>query len=230
MKNIAIILAGGSGNRFSSILPKQFLKIDNKTILEYSITAFEDCEQIDEIIVVSNANYLQETQEIIAQCNFKKIKGILKGGKERYNSSLSAIEFIENECNMIFHDAVRPLVSKKIIADVIEALKSYSAVNVAIPASDTILEVAENKQFIKHILNRNLLYQAQTPQAFKWTMIKKAYELGLKSDNFMVTDDCGVVKKYLPDEQIFIVNGEQTNIKITYPSDIEIAKILLRNN
>jgi len=130
---------------------------------------------------------------------------------------------------MIFHDAVRPLVSEQIIQNVIKALKDYSAINVAIPATDTILEVSDNKQFIKQIPNRNFLYQAQTPQAFKWSVIKKAYELGLKSDNFMVTDDCGVVKKYLPGETIFIVEGSQTNIKITYPSDIEVAKSIMKH-
>jgi len=229
MKNIAIILAGGSGNRFASNLPKQFLTINNKTILEYSIEAFENSNLIDDIIIVANPNYFQETQQIVSQRDFKKIVAILKGGKERYNSSLSAIKFIENECNMIFHDAVRPLVSEQIIQNVIKALKDYSAINVAIPATDTILEVSDNKQFIKQIPNRNFLYQAQTPQAFKWSVIKKAYELGLKSDNFMVTDDCGVVKKYLPGETIFIVEGSQTNIKITYPSDIEVAKSIMKH-
>jgi len=228
MKNIAVILAGGTGNRFASVLPKQFLTIKNRTILEYSISAFENCEQINEILIVSNPNFLQNTKEIISKCNFKKVSAVLNGGKERYNSSLAAIDFIENECNMIFHDAVRPLVSNQIIQNVIDALKIYSVVNVAIPASDTILEVTTDKQFIKQIPNRNYLFQAQTPQAFKWSVIKKAYEIGLKDDNFLVTDDCGVVNKYLPTEKIFIVNGEHTNLKITYPSDIEIVESFLK--
>jgi len=227
LKNIAIILAGGSGNRFASNLPKQFSKIENKTILEYSIDAFEQNKQIDEIIVVSNPSFIEKTQEIIQVNSFTKIKAVLGGGKERYHSSLTAINFIENECNLIFHDAVRPFVSQQIIDNIIQALSTYNAVNVAVPASDTILEVTENKNFIKEIPDRNFLFQAQTPQAFRWSAIKKAYQIGLKDDNFKVTDDCGVVKNYLPQEAIFVVKGEQTNIKITYPSDIELAKILL---
>ncbi len=229
MKNIAIILAGGSGNRFASILPKQFLKVNNKTILEYSINAFQQNELIHQIIVVSNPNYINETKEIIAKNNYTKLLAVLNGGKERYDSSLSAINFIKEESNLIFHDAVRPLVSQKIITNVVTALNKYSAVNVAIPASDTILEVSDNENIIKSIPDRRFLYQAQTPQAFKWTIIKNAYKIGLNSEDFRVTDDCGVVNKYLPKEEIYIVQGEQKNIKITYPTDIQIMEQLMRN-
>ena len=229
MKNIAVILAGGSGNRFASILPKQFLKVNNKTILEYSINAFQQNKLIHQIIVVSNSNYIKETKEIIAENNYTKLLAVLKGGKERYDSSLSAINFIKEESNLIFHDAVRPLVSGEIITNVVTALSKYSAVNVAIPASDTILEVSENKSLIRNIPDRRFLYQAQTPQAFKWSVIKNAYKIGLNNKDFRVTDDCGVVNKYLPKEEIYIVQGEQKNIKITYPTDIQIMEQLMRN-
>jgi len=226
VKNIAVILAGGSGNRFGTDIPKQFLKIDNKTILEYSIEAFQRNININEILVVSNSNFIDEVTALVSENSFHKVKKILNGGKERYHSSLSAINYISEECNLIFHDAVRPLVSQAIINNVIYALGEYLAINVAIPASDTILELSDKKNFIKNIPNREFLFQAQTPQAFKWAIIKKAYEIGMTDPEFKVTDDCGVVNKYLPEIPIFVVPGEQTNLKLTYPSDVSILKTI----
>jgi len=225
--NIAVILAGGSGKRFGADLPKQFLEINGKTILQYSIEAFEKNQKIHEIIVVSNPQFIKKTTEIIKNSNYSKIVAILEGGNERYESSLNAIKFISKECNLLLHDAVRPFVSQQIIDNVIEALEKYNAVSVAVPVSDTILQSNENQLFIESVPNRNFLFAAQTPQAFKWSVLKKAYEIGLKSENFIATDDASVIKKYLPNEQIFIGKGEQTNIKITYSSDILIAKLLI---
>ncbi len=226
MKNIAVILAGGSGNRFGTEIPKQFLKIDDKTILEYSIEAFQKNNNINEILVVSNPNFIKNVNALVSENSFHKVSKILNGGKERYHSSLSAINYILEECNLIFHDAVRPLVSQAIIDNVVFALREYSAINVAIPASDTILELFDNKDFIKNIPSREFLFQAQTPQAFRWSVIKKAYEIGMTDPGFKVTDDCGVVNKYLPETPIFVVRGEQTNLKLTYPSDVSIFKTI----
>ena len=151
--------------------------------------------------------------------SFNKLKKILLGGKERYHSSLAAINAYDEEVNFLFHDSVRPLVNERIISDCIRALLTYNAVDVAIPTTDTIIQVDDNNEIVK-IPSRILLRNGQTPQAFKRSVIKAAYEKALLDPLFKTTDDCGVVLKYLPDESIYVVNGEQFNMKLTYKEDI----------
>ncbi len=127
---------------------------------------------------------------------------------------------------MIFHDAVRPFVEDRIIDECLDRLETYNAIDVAIPAVDTIIEV--DKNLIKNIPNRDNMMQGQTPQCFKLTTIKKAYKYASKDKDFKPTDDCGVVKKYLEDEKIYVVKGDIKNIKITHPQDIFIADKLFQ--
>ena len=219
MKNIAIILAGGFGQRLGDTTPKQFLKLAGKKVIEHTIDVFQNHPLIDEIVVVSNPNYVQEVESILVKNEYSKIKKILKGGKERYHSSLAAINAYEGEVNMIFHDAVRPLVNDRIISDCINALKTYNAVDVAIKTTDTIIKV-DAADHITGIPAREYLRNGQTPQAFKRSTIKRAYELALKDVDFQTTDDCGVVYKYLPEEFVYVVKGEQFNMKLTYKEDL----------
>jgi len=224
MKNVAVILAGGKGVRFGNSKPKQFLKVAGKLIIEHTITAFQNHNLIDEVAVVCHKDYIPTVEDIVNKNQFTKVKRILNGGEQRSDSSLSAINAYsqENDINLIFHDAVRPLVSEKIITDCVETLKKYNAVAVAVDSTDTIFEV-DNK-FIVNIPDRNNLKKAQTPQAFKLNTIKKAYNSALKDSNFQSTDDCGVVKKYLSEEPIYVVAGEETNIKITYKEDLSVSE------
>ena len=149
------------------------------------------------------------------------MKKLLKGGDERYLSSLSAIRAYEQfpDCNLIFHDAVRPLISHQIIKDVVHALQNYRAVDVAVPATDTIIEVDAQGEIITNIPNRKFLRRGQTPQGFKLEVIKKAYEIGLQDPNFVSSDDCGTVIKYLPEEKVYVVPGAESNMKLTYKED-----------
>lgn len=141
-KNIAVILAGGVGSRLGLSTPKQFFKVAGKMVVEHTIDAFERNSQIDEIAIVSNPFYVSEFENMVLKNGWEKIKKILKGGKERYDSSLSAIEaYAGSEVNLIFHDAVRPLISQRILNDVIAALDKYEAIDVALPSADTIIEV-----------------------------------------------------------------------------------------
>lgn len=218
-KNIAVILAGGKGVRLGGERPKQFLKIAGKKVMEHTLSVFQEHPLIDEIIVVSNADYIRDVEEISVVNTFSKVTKILAGGEERYHSSLAAIKAYEGEeVNLIFHDAVRPLVSQRIISDCIAALEKYNAVDVAVKTTDTIIAVSN--KFITTIPDRNSLNNGQTPQAFKLKTIQLAYENALMDANFKATDDCGVVKKYLPEEQIYVVEGEQYNMKLTYKEDI----------
>lgn len=227
-KNIAVVLAGGSGRRIGGDLPKQFLQVGRRRIIEYSIEAFEKNAGIDEIAVVVNKDFVSLMEEIVAANSWSKLKHILNGGNERSDSSMSAIRAYEGiDCNLIFHDAVRPMVSQRIISDVVLALETYNSVAVAVPATDTIVKVDESGRMISEILQRQLLRCQQTPQAFRYETIAQAYKFALADPNFVATDDCGVVSRYLPNEKIFIVDGEDSNIKVTYPKDLSLLENLI---
>lgn len=224
MKNYAIILASGTGSRFGADIPKQFVKIADKTILEHTIEIFEKSEYINEIFIVITPEYRDFAQEIILKNSYKKVTKLLNGGEIRKESSYIGINAIEDEeANVLIHDCARPFVSQRIIKDCIKALEQYSAVGVAIPTSDTIVET--NNGIIKNVPPRSNLMRMQTPQGFKMSVIKEAHELSKNDKNF--TDDCGlIVKNGLCD--VYIVNGDDKNIKITYPSDISLAEKLLQ--
>lgn len=218
--NIAVILAGGSGSRLGRDCPKQFLKVAGKLIIEHTIDVFEHHNRVDEIAVVCKEEYIQQIESLILKNKYTKLHKVLVGGKERYHSSLSAIAAYQNDDdNLIFHDAVRPLVTARIIDDCLDAMSHYRAIDVAIKTTDTIIAVDSNSTIL-NIPNRALLYNGQTPQCFKRGVIRKAYEIALQDPNFSTTDDCGVVKKYLPEEPIYVVAGETFNMKVTYAEDL----------
>lgn len=224
-KNIAIILASGKGSRYKNDIPKQFVKIAGKTVLEHTIEIFENAEGIDEIFVVIIPEYRHFAEEILIKNNYKKVSKILNGGETRKESSCIGINAVEeNEVNVIIHDCARPFLSQKIIKDCIKALEKYNAIDVAISSADTIIKVDENN-IICDIPNRADLRRGQTPQCFKLSTIKKAHELSKNDSNF--TDDCGLIVKYnLCD--VYVVEGDVENIKITYPSDIFMADRLFQ--
>lgn len=227
--NIAVILAGGTGSRFGNEIPKQFLEIAGKTVIEHSVNVFETHPKIDEIAIVIHRDFVETIENFVIKNCWKKVKKILIGGEERHFSSLAAIDAFTDfpNCNLLFHDAVRPLVSHEIINNVIEALKNYSAVSVAIPSIDTLYFINPQNKIIESIPNRAHLMRAQTPQAFKQQTIKEAYQIAFQDSDFSSTDDCGIVKKYLPNEPIFVVDGEESNSKLTYKEDlIFIEKII----
>lgn len=229
MKNVAIILAGGAGHRLGEKLPKQFLEINNKTVLAHTIEKFDTHPAIGEIAVVIHKDYIETARNIIHKEGFNKVRHIIPGGKERYHSTLAALAYYSTPgLNLIIHDAARLLVSKRIIDNTIEALDTSSACTTAIPATDTILQCDQTKEFIKKILDRNQLFQVQTPQGFHSEILHEAYKIALTDPNFHCTDDCGVIQQYLPHVPIKIVPGESTNMKLTYKEDIPIIKNILQ--
>ena len=225
LKNYGIILASGTGSRYGADVPKQFVKIAGKTILEHTIEVFEKAEGINDIIIVITPEYRTMAEEILLKNNYKKVSKLLNGGEIRKESSYIGISAIEDaEANVLIHDCARPFLTQKIISDCIEALKKYDAVDVAITSADTIVKIDENN-IIQHIPNRATLRRGQTPQCFKLSTIKKAHELSQNDKNF--TDDCGLVVKYnLTD--VYVVEGDVENIKVTYPSDIFMADRLFQ--
>lgn len=228
-KNIAVILAGGRGSRMKSELPKQFLQLAGKTVLEHTLSAFEGHAGIDEIAVVTAPAYEKRVREIQDKGIYSKFRKILPGGAERYHSTLSALNaYTGQDCRLLIHDAARPLVTARIISDVLSALEEYKAVNVAVPVSDTVIETDAAGGYITGIPSRDRLFLVQTPQGFDVRILRSAFDQALKDPDFRTTDDCSLVKKYLPEEKIKLVQGDPVNLKITWPEDLEIAEIFLK--
>ena len=225
MKNIAIILASGTGERFGEKIPKQFYKFEGKTILEHSIDAFENNKNIDEIILVTNPKFRDLAEEILKNNDYKKVTKLLNGGKTRVESSYVGTSEAPEESNVLIHDAVRAFVTQKIIDDNIEALKKYEAVGTVIDTVDTIIQVDENN-VITAIPPRKFLKRVQTPQSFRANLIKKAHEMALKDEDANFTDDCGLILRYNL-APIHIVDGDELNVKITHKNDLNVIKNML---
>lgn len=224
LKNYGIILASGTGSRYNSDIPKQFIKIAGKTVLEHTVEIFENSDKIDEIILVITPDYRHIAENILLRNNYKKITKLLNGGATRKDSSYIAISSIEDdEANVLIHDCARPFLTEQIINDCVQALDRYSAVDVAIPSADTIIKVKDG--LIDGIPDRASLMRGQTPQCFKLSLIKKAHEMSKGDNNF--TDDCGLIVKYNL-AKVFVVGGSGENIKITYPEDIFMADRLFQ--
>lgn len=224
MNNYGIILASGSGSRYSNDIPKQFVKIAGKTVLEHTIEIFEKSEKIDNIIIVITPQFRNTAEEILLKNHYKKVTKLLNGGETRKESSFIGISSInDDDANVIIHDCARPFLTNKILDNCIEALKKYDAVDVAIPSADTIIKIKNN--IIENIPDRAFLRRGQTPQCFKLSLIKKAHELSRNDSNF--TDDCGLIVKYNL-APVYVVDGNVENIKITYPSDIFMADRLFQ--
>ena len=224
-RNIAVVLAGGTGSRIGGAVPKQFFQVRGRMLIEYAVSAFEEHPQIDEIAIVSHTAHLQEVADIIRKNGWKKVAKLLPGGKERYDSSLSAIRAYtgDDDVNLIFHDAARPLVSRRIITDVVETLRTEQACGVALPTVDTIF-VCNAEGYILSSPERATLQRAQTPQGFHLPVIREAYAIGLQDPAFRATDDCGIVLRYMPHIPIRTVPGEEQNLKVTYKDDLQLLQ------
>ena len=230
METVAVILAAGSGSRTGLSTPKQFLPLGGKTVLEHSVQAFHDHPGIDQVVIVTSTEFMDRVNSMVKACNWTKVTAVLPGGKERFDSSLSAVNHFRNNPDlvMLFHDAARPLVSAGIISDAIKAMETYNAVDVAIPAVDTIVQCDATGTVMESIQDRSLLWRMQTPQGFRQKTIARAYEIALKDPAFTATDDCGTVLRYLPDEKVGIVRGNERNIKLTYAEDLPLLEFLLK--
>jgi 2-C-methyl-D-erythritol 4-phosphate cytidylyltransferase len=227
LRNVAVVLAGGTGQRVGLHIPKQLVKVAGKTILEHTLDVFEDAEEVDEIVVLMAPGFLAEAEAIVGSTH-AKVTTVVEGGETRNDSTRIALSVLgEEECNVLFHDAVRPLVDHRIISDCVEALQTYEAVDVAIPSADTIV-VVDERGCIESIPSRDRLRRGQTPQAFRLSVIRRAYEIGFADPDFHATDDCGVVLRYLPEVPIFVVEGTDQNLKITQPIDIFVADKLFQ--
>jgi len=234
MRMVAVVLAGGSGLRFGADVPKQLLRLDGRTLIEHCVAAFNEAPGVHEVLVVMPPGHLREAEKLLDGGDFGKLAGIIEGGSTRPGSTRRAIAAVGervaalgiSDCGVLLHDAARPLVGQRIIADCVAALGEADAVGVAVPTADTIVVVADG--VMTRIPRRESLLRCQTPQAFRWSVITRAHELARADPDFTPTDDCGVVLRYLPDVPVRVVPGSELNLKITYPRDLAIAETLLR--
>jgi len=228
LKNVAVLLAGGVGTRIGLDIPKQLLKIAGKTILEHTLAALNHHPMVDEVLIMMAPGHLDAVREIVRTGSYSKVIDILEGAETRNGTTMRALDRVgEAECNVLFHDAVRPLVTPRIITECFEALAVHEAVDVAIPSADTIIEVTP-EDTIREIPPRAALRRGQTPQAFKASVIKQAYAYAGQDPDFVATDDCTVVLRYLPDVPIFVVHGDERNMKVTDPIDVYLADKLFQ--
>lgn len=234
MRTVAVVLAGGSGQRFGSGLPKQLLPLTGRTLIEHSVAAFEEAPDVAAILVVMAAGHSGRVAELLKAGGYQKVMGVIEGGASRPDSTWAAIAKLcrtgQEECDVLFHDAARPLVDQRIIADCVRALRTHEAVGVAVPTSDTIVIV--DNDVMTSMPRRDRLRRCQTPQGFRLQVIRRAYELAQADPAFTdlaSTDDCGVVLRYLPEVTIAVVPGSERNMKITYPDDLRVAESLLKH-
>jgi 2-C-methyl-D-erythritol 4-phosphate cytidylyltransferase len=218
-KVVAVILAGGLGARVGTALPKQFIKVAGKTIIEHTISVFQASDSIDEIVVMTNPEWILETSILVSGAKFTKVSNVLPGGATRNETTKAALKVLDDEDVVLLHDAVRPLIDDRIIRDCLVALKSRDAVDVVIPSADTLVMV-DSAGVISDIPDRASFRRGQTPQGFRVSILREAYRNADQDPNFKATDDCAVVLKYLPNTPIATVLGSDQNMKITEAIDL----------
>lgn len=225
-KVIGIIVAAGRGKRLGSSLPKQFLKIRGRTILEMSVEAFQRNELVDEIRIAANGDYYELTRQLCE--GFSKVERIVVGGAERQDSVYAALDCVaDGNAIVLVHDAARPFVSQEVITRVIESASAFGAVVPAVSVKDTIRQMEETDgcgessaegEGKSHALRRELLAAVQTPQGFRLSLLKEALEKA-KREGFFGTDDASLVERL--GINIRMVKGEDANRKITTKEDLE---------
>ncbi|KJY28712.1 2-C-methyl-D-erythritol 4-phosphate cytidylyltransferase, partial [Streptomyces sp. NRRL S-444] len=236
-RTVAVVLAGGTGQRIGLEIPKQLLKIAGKSILEHTLHVFENAPDVDEVILLMTPAFVEDARRIVERARLGKVTRVLAGGSTRSETTRIAIDaaaagLAEGEdCNLLFHDAVRPLLSQRVVRECVESLERYQAVDVAIPSSDTVIVTrthGDDGEFITEVPDRSRLRRGQTPQGFRLSTIRAAYERAAADPFFQATDDCSVVVKYLPDVPVHVVTGDDYNMKVTQPVDVFIADKLFQ--
>lgn len=224
-KVCAIVLAAGKGSRMGGKVKKQFLNLNDKPLLYYSLKAFSDNTNIDEIVLVTAEEEIDYCRkDIVDKYQFNKVTSITNGGSERQESVLNGLKSIKDCDVVLIHDGARPFVTDEIINSGIKYAGLHGACACGVMPKDTI-KVKGQDQFSKETLERSSLVAVQTPQCFKYDIIYNCHNK-LSSENISVTDDTMVVEKY--GHKVFLYEGSYNNIKITTPEDLILAERILK--
>ena len=225
---MAVVLGGGAGTRFGADRPKQLLTLDGLTLVEHCVTAFAGAPDVDEVLLVMGPGYLEEAAKLVGH----QVSAVISGGASRADSVRNALVHLSVRhdpltTGVLLHDAARPLIDQRVIADCVAALEQHDAIGTAVPTPDTIVVVKDG--VMTHVPPRETLMRCQTPQCFRLSVLNQAHEAAAADPEFVPTDDCGVVLRYLPDVPVHVVAGSGRTIKVTYPADLAIAEALLKS-
>lgn len=225
--NIAIILAAGKSERLNDInVPKQLYLLNNVPLFMYSVLTFSNLEDIDVLYIVTNKDCFDKVKQYVEQYNLKKVKAIILGGESRQQSVYLALKQLEkddvkDDDIVLIHDAARPVIDKQIILDNIKGVLEHNAVTTAIKVSDTLVKARDQ---LEAFVDREGLYRAQTPQSFRFKIIKDAHEKALK-DQKEYTDDSALVKEN--GQPVYLVKGSAANFKITTIDDLKLLEMIV---
>ena len=226
-KCTAIVLAAGQGKRMGTKVQKQYLEIEGKPVLYYSLHAFEKSAIIDEIVLVVGENQVEYCySEIVLKYGFDKVKTVVEGGAERYHSVWNGLQEVDDDSYVFIHDGARPFVDEEILERAYKDVQNCKACVVGMPAKDTI-KLADREGYVEETPERSLVWMIQTPQVFETSLVKKAYALLMEQDNPQVTDDAMVVEQMLG-HKVKLTLGSYENIKITTPEDLDIVEIFAK--
>ncbi len=222
MKYYAIIVAGGAGSRMQSTIAKQFLLLDERPVLMHTLAAFNNCGLHPQILLVLNIDQHKYWEELCIKYSFDIPHQVVNGGTQRYHSVKNGLKAIKGKGIAAIHDAVRPLISSELILKSYQIAEQMGNCVVGIRPTDSVRRALEAGK--SEALNRDQLTLIQTPQTFDISMLRKAYQAPYRNE---FTDDASVVE--FAGFNINLIQGERENIKITYPEDLEIASIYIKN-
>ncbi len=224
----AVVLSSGSGNRFQGQQPKQFMKLSGLPVIVHTLKIFQSSPVIDDIVIVCHENFVDYVRCLVHKYSISKVKTVVIGGQTRQESSFAGIRACGDLSEYVLvHDGVRPFLSHEVIEQVVAAVKRHHAVDTVIPSADTLVEV-DSAGFISNIPDRARYRRGQTPQAFSRALMLSAHRQALEDGFASATDDCQLVMRL--GHPVYCVEGDEQNIKITYPIDLHIADKLFQLN
>ncbi len=226
-RTAAVVLAAGKGSRMESTIHKQYMELCGRPLLYHTLRAFEE-SSVDEVVLVTGPGEVSFCRtEIVDRYGFRKITDVTEGGKERYHSVYAGLKAVKNCAYVLIHDGARPCVTKEIIDTSKAGAMKYGACVIGMPVKDTI-KISDENGYAASTPDRASLWQIQTPQAFRYDLVFKAYQRLMESECFHkgVTDDAMVVES-MTEEKVKLIKGDYTNIKVTTPEDLEIASVFL---
>ena len=226
-KYTAIVLAAGSGKRMNSKVHKQYLIIQDRPVLYYSLKAFEDSAVDEIVLVVGKGEEKFCRKEIVDKYGISKVKAIVEGGKERYHSVFEGLKQTSDADYVLIHDGARPFVNQDIIRRCMQEVQKYQACVVGMPVKDTI-KIADEEGYAKQTPDRKNVWMIQTPQTFSYALIYEAYEEMLKIEDTAITDDAMVLER-IKGKKSKLIEGSYRNIKITTPEDLLIDNVYLQH-
>lgn len=222
--NSVVIFAGGTGSRMNSkVLPKQFLKIYGKPVIIHTLEVFENCNEINEIVVVILKGWEEYLHNLLEQYHITKVKKVVSGGETGQQSIYNGLKEIKDGIVLI-HDGVRPFITTQLIKANIELAKNKKIAITCVKAKETLVSVEDNK--INGVLKREVSYMARAPQTFDVELLKSAHQKAIEDNDFSFVDSSAIVKHYFPELDLNIVECGSENIKITTQEDFYLAKAM----